>query len=94
MPGDTKTGFTGARKYAIDESSPYYNDCIKATGKMEKDEHGGKPPVTAALAILKLCRSKDPPAKKTVGLDYKFFVFLKRIMPQRFIEFLLRAIYV
>jgi len=93
MPGDTKTGFTGARKFEIDESSPYYSDCIRAAGKMEKDEIGGKPPITSAKTILRLCFSKNPPARKVVGFDYKTFVFLKRILPERFMEFMLRRVY-
>jgi len=93
MPGDTHTGFTGSRKYEINESSPFYDDCIRAVGKMEKDEIGGKPPITSAYAILKLCGSKNPPARKIVGFDYNLLVFLRRLLPERTIEFLLRTVY-
>jgi len=94
MPGDTNTGFTGARKYEIDESSPFYEDCLKAVGKMEKDELNGKPPSSTAKVILKLSSTKKPPARKIVGLDYKIFAFLRRILPDRIIEFFLRKIYI
>ena len=94
MPGDTRTGFTGARKYEIDNSSPYYDDCIRAVGKMEKDELNGKPPITVAKAILKLSNAKKPPARKIVGFDYKMLIFLRRILPDKIIEFLLRKIYI
>ena len=93
MPGDTQTGFTGTRKFEIKESSPYYNDCIRAVSKMEKDEIGGKPPISSANVILKLCGSRNPPARKTVGFDYKLLVFLRRILPDGVIEFLLRTVY-
>jgi len=93
MPGDTKTGFTGARDFIIDGSSPFYEDCMRATGKMEKDEIGGKPPITSAKAILRLCNSKNPTARKIVGFEYKLFVFVRRFLPERIIEFLLRTTY-
>jgi len=93
MPGDTNTGFTDARKYEIEESSPFYDDCLRAVGKMEKDELAGKSPMTAAKAIMKISRQNNPPARMVVGFDYKMLVFLKRILPDRAVESLLRAIY-
>ena len=94
MPGDTNTGFTAQRKYEIDGASPYYSACIRAAAKMEKDELGGRPPVSAAKVILKLCGRKNPPARMTVGFDYKLMVFLKRLLPYRTVEFILRAMYI
>jgi len=93
MPGDTKTGFTGNRKFEIEKTSPFYNDCVRAVGKMEKDETNGKPPISSAKVILKLCSSKNPPSRKTVGFDYKMLVFLQRIIPDRIIEYFLRRVY-
>ena len=94
MPGDTNTGFTGARRYEIDESSPHYTACIHAVGKMEKDELAGKPPLTVANVILKLCNSKNPPAKKIVGIDYKLLALMQRILPYRIVESLLQKLYI
>jgi len=93
MPGDTKTGFTDARNYAIDEDSPYYDACLKAVRKMEKDEQGGHQPVSVARTILKLINRKNPPARTVVGFDYKLLTFLRRLLPDRFIEMIIRAIY-
>ena len=93
MPGDTNTGFTGARKYEIDEASAFYDDCIRAVVKMEKDELNGKSPLSVARVMLKLCSRKNPPARRTVGFDYKMLTFLKRILPNRFVLFLLRRVY-
>jgi len=94
MPGDTKTGFTSARNYEIEESSPFYEACKYAVEKMEKDEIGGKPPITSAKVILGLCNSKNPPARKVVGFDYKMLIILRRIMPERIIESLLKKTYI
>ena len=93
MPGDTKTGFTGTRSYETEEASPFYDACIRAVGKMEKDEISGKLPISSAKTILRLCNSKNPPARKIVGFDYKLLVFLRRLLPVGTIEFLLRKIY-
>jgi len=94
MPGDTNTGFTDTRKYEIEESSIFYKECIRAVEKMEKDERGGYKPISAARAILKLSKSKNPPAGKIVGFDYKLLALLRRILPDRIVEYLLRAIYI
>ena len=93
MPGDTNTGFTNARKYEIDETSPYYENCVKAVKKMEKDELGGSPPSTVAKVLLKLSARKNPPARITVGFNYKLLVFLHKLLPNRLIEFILARMY-
>jgi NAD(P)-dependent dehydrogenase (short-subunit alcohol dehydrogenase family) len=93
MPGDTSTGFTAARRYEISETSPYYAACLRAVKKMEKDELGGHPPISVAQAVLKLCARKSVPSRKVVGLGYKLLVFLKRLMPARFVEYTLRTMY-
>ncbi|MDR0490841.1 MAG: SDR family NAD(P)-dependent oxidoreductase [Oscillospiraceae bacterium] len=93
MPGDANTGFTGARKYEISETSTYYDACLRAVKKMEKDELGGYPPVTVARVVSKLCGRKNVPSRKVVGFSYKLLVFLRRFLPVKLIEFILRAIY-
>jgi len=93
MPGDTKTGFTGARKYEVDKSSPFYEACIRATAVMERDEDTGYSPDTAAKAVFDLCRTKKPTARKTVGFKYKFIVLMQRLLPDRVLEFLIGKMY-
>ena len=94
MPGDTNTGFTSARKYFIAETSPFYDACVKAVGKMENDELGGRPPVSVAKTILKIVSRIKPPARIIVGFDYKLLAFLKRFLPDRLIEYILRKMYI
>jgi len=93
LPGDTSTGFTAAREYRIDEASPYYGACLKAVGKMERDETGGRPPRSAARAILGLCGRSDPPLRTIVGFDYRLLAFLRRLLPDRLVEAILRSMY-
>ena len=93
-PGDTSsTGFAAARRYEIDEDSPYYKDCRTAVEKMEKDEQSGRPPSSVAKIILKLCTRKSPPIHTVVGFDYKLLVFMRRLLPERLIGCLLRSMY-
>ena len=93
LPGDTNTGFTGARTFDIERTSPYYDTCIRAVRKMEKDEKGGRPPVSVAKALLKLSERENPPLRTIVGFDYKLLAFFRRLLPDRLIETILRAMY-
>jgi short-subunit dehydrogenase len=93
MPGDASTGFTGARKYFISESSPLYDACVRSVGKMEQDELHGCSPESIARVIFKICSKKNPPARKIVGFGYKLLSLMKKILPNRLAEFILRRLY-
>ncbi|HHT86673.1 MAG TPA: SDR family oxidoreductase [Clostridiales bacterium] len=93
-PGDIKTGFTKARMFGYKTENSAYGDKFHAAiAQMEYDEQNGKPPETIAKAILKVINKKNPPVRTVVGGMYKAFVFLKRIMPDRFVEFVLTQMY-
>ena len=94
MPGDTATGFTSARTYDINKASPFHASCLKAVKKMEKDEINGRKPDTVSRAILKICGRKSPPLHKVIGFEYKLLVFMKRLLPCRTVEFILRKMYI
>jgi len=93
LPGDTKSAFSSNRKKTevVDE---LYGDRIqKSIARMEKDEQKGKDPLSVAKVIYKLLRRKNPPVKVTVGFTYKMFVFLKRIFPSKFVNYILYKMY-
>lgn len=93
-PGDIKTGFTAARTYAEKaKNSEYGEPFSRAIAQMEKDEQGGASPQIIANAILKMIKRKNPPVRKVVGGMYSFFRFLKRVFPDRLVEFILTAMY-
>ncbi len=92
-PGDTQTGFTAARVVDENKNSDYSKRMKRSVGKMEHDEQHGKSPDTVAKAICKAIKSKRPPLRKTVGGMSKFEVFLTRIVPLRFLSFVVRKIY-
>lgn len=92
-PGDTKTGFTGARSKALTESSPYYARCARSVAKMEHDEQNGKPPESVAKTALRLAARKNPPLRVAVGAEYKALMGLKRVLPDRLLLKILTALY-
>ncbi len=92
-PGDTKTGFTDSRRICSSDSSVYNARCVKAVNQMEKDEQKGKSPKTAARVAYALSEKSNPPIRKIVGFDYKTLVLLKRILPSRLVEMVLKKIY-
>lgn len=94
LVGDTKTGFTAVReKNNTDKGSVYEETVEKSISKMEKDEQNGKDPITVAKVMLKLANKKNIPATKTVGGTYKLLVFLQKIMPQKFMLWVLKKMY-
>ncbi len=93
-PGDTKTGFTGARRYAERTDTSAYGDAFKnSVAQMERDEQNGMPPNSVTKVILSLIKSKNPPVRRTVGIKYKLFVSLKRFLPARVVELIVTSIY-
>ena len=61
--------------------------------KVEKDERQGKSPDSVAKVVVKVLKKKRPPLRKTVGFFYKCAVFLPRILSCKFVNFIVRKIY-
>lgn len=92
--GDTKTGFTAHReKSSLDKGSVYEEIAEKSVKKMEHDEQNGKDPVTASKVMHKMFQKRKMPATKVVGFGYKTIVFLSKILPQKFMLFIVRKLY-
>ncbi|AIO18391.1 putative oxidoreductase [Candidatus Izimaplasma bacterium HR1] len=93
LPGDTKTSFTTNRKTILIEDSPYYDNVKRSIEKMEKDEQNGVDPSKVVKVVTKVMNKKKMPIQVTVGLDYKFLVFLSKILPKRVVEFIITKMY-
>lgn len=89
LPGDTKTGFTAAR---VCEGSNALAE--KAVTKMARDEQKGKSPESVARVVYKAAKRKRPPLRVSVGFVSKLEVFLSRLFSVKFINFIIRKIYV
>ena len=93
-PGDTKTSFTSARVKNQVMADEFYGDRIKKSiEKMEKDETSGKPASSVSKIIYKIIKKKHSPVCKTVGVSYKFIMFLVKILPTRFMLFIVKKLY-
>ncbi len=92
-PGDTRTGFTSARRFYTKEGSVYADIAERSVAKMAKDEMQGRDPSSVAQVAMKLAARKNPPARVPIGFEYKLLMFLLRFMPDRLKEWILRLMY-
>lgn len=91
LPGDTKTSFTANR---VKQDDGVYNERYTSSiGKMEHDERNGMSSEYVANVIFKIANKKRPPLTKTIGVPYKFLLFLAKILPNRFIEWVVSKMY-
>ncbi|MFA5035576.1 MAG: SDR family NAD(P)-dependent oxidoreductase [Candidatus Izemoplasmatales bacterium] len=94
LPGDTKTNFTANRQKANMKMDNVYGNRIQLSiERMEKDEQNGKSADTVGITIRRLLSRKTVPVYKTVGFSYKLFIFLKRLLPSRFVNWILYQMY-
>ena len=93
MPGDVKTGFTAARKKSLAGEDVYGKALEHAVAVMEHDEQNGMPPSFVAKAILRAATEKNPRALRTVGAQYRIFVFLAKLLPASWTNALVGMIY-
>ena len=94
-PGDTKTGFTDSRviSTASDENSAYAGFFRKSLNVMIRDEKNGPDPVVVAREVCRVIKRRNPPVRVVVGLKYKIFVFIVRVIPAIFKSFVISKMY-
>lgn len=93
LPGDIRTSFTQNRRKNQDESSRYKKRVIKSIKVMEKDEQNGIDAEFAGKVVGRLALSRRMPLHKIIGFKYKVFLILKRLLPTRFVHWLIGGIY-
>lgn len=92
LPGDTKTGFTNSREKSVDNGR-YLDRIERSISKMEKDERQGVDAKKVAKKIFKISKKKNPNTYYVVGFSYKLLVFLSKILPRRFVNWIIYKIY-
>jgi len=93
-PGDFRTGFTGARKKIIPETSAYRDKFESVIAVQEHDETHGADPVIAARRIVQLADARHLPVRITVGpLFERFAVWVRRVIPDKWFEAFYRIYY-
>ena len=94
MPGDIKTGFTAARKKIIDGDDIYQGRIGRSVQRMEHDEQTGMDPAKVGRYIASVARRENSRHPLYVTrIDYKFFVFLTKVLPARFLNWLIYQLY-
>ena len=93
LPGDIKTGFTAARRKSEAGDDVYQGRISRSVNVMEQDEQNGMSPVYAGKAIAKIAQKRNPNPLYVIGVKYRFFLLLFRILPYRFTSFLVRKLY-
>ncbi|MFA7588822.1 MAG: SDR family oxidoreductase [Acholeplasmataceae bacterium] len=93
LPGDIKTNFTKNRRKNESLDPEYQARIEKSLAVMEKDEQNGMTVEYAAKIIYRLGVKEKMPLVKTIGVKYKVFVFLKRLLPERFVNWAIGLIY-
>lgn len=96
LPGDTKTGFTAARKYTKAASlsdSPYHKAMMASVQKMEKDEQNGMSPLVIARAIARQVRRRRMSISVTPRIDYWAIGLLVRLLPRRLVLWIVGLLY-
>jgi NAD(P)-dependent dehydrogenase (short-subunit alcohol dehydrogenase family) len=86
LPGDTKTSFTSARKFAEkaqNPSSAYYKKMTTSISRMEKDEQNGRPAEFVAKKMVAQVYKKNMCFTVIPGLEYKIFNWLFKVLPTR-----------
>lgn len=93
LPGDIKTGFTAARRKS-EAGDDIYNGRIKrSVAVMEHDEETGMSPVFAGEYIAGLALRRSVKPSYAIGLKYKFFVMLSRLLPCRVCSAIVGSMY-
>ena len=94
MPGDIKTGFTAARHKIIDGDDIYQGRIGRSVQRMEHDEQTGMDPAKVGRYIAAVAsRQGNHHPLYATRIDYKFFVFLTKVLPARFLNWLIYQLY-
>ena len=93
QPGDIKTGFTAAREKVILGDDVYGGRIERSVQRMEHDEQNGMDPAVAGRFIARIAMKPSVKPLYTIGASYKLFVLLSRILPCRFLNWMIGLLY-
>ena len=93
MPGDISTGFTAARVKEARGDAEYGGRISRSVARMEKDEQNGMSAAAAGRYIAKMSLRRSLPPSMAIGIQYKFFTMLVRLLPSRLVSRLVYGMY-
>ncbi len=93
LPGDIRTGFTAARAKNSEGDQIYAGRIARSVATMEHDEQNGMDPAVAGRYIAAIALRPSVKPEYTIGLKYKFFVLLARLLPCRIKNWIIGQMY-
>ena len=93
MPGDIRTGFTAAREKSQAGDDVYHGRIARSVAGMEHDEQTGMSPETAGAYIASVATRRSVKPLRSIGLKYKVFCVLAKLLPARTLNWLVGLIY-
>lgn len=94
MPGDIHTGFTAARRKIGEGDDIYQGRIGRSVARMEHDEETGMDPTRAGGYVARVAlREGSHHPLYAIRIDYKFFVFLTKVLPAGALNRLVYLIY-
>ncbi len=93
MPGDIRTGFTAAREKRCEGDEVYGGRIARSVAVMEHDEQTGMDPAVAGRFIARVVTKKGAKPLVAIGLKYKLFCVLIRLLPVRLSTWIVGLIY-
>lgn len=92
--GDVKTDFTAARVKNHVGDDVYGGAISRSVAVMERDEGNGMPAQAIARAIYRTAQRQRVKPIYTVGAKYKVLVLLNKLLPNRFVNYLVGKLYI
>lgn len=93
MPGDIATGFTAARQKSEAGDDVYGGRIARSVAKMEHDEEHGMSPAVAGAFIARVARKRHVKGLYAIGLTYRFFCLLAKLLPVQLLNWLVGQLY-
>ena len=92
-PGDIRTGFTAAREKSVLGDDTYQGRISRSVSRMERDEQNGMSPEKAGRAICRIAMKKSSKPLITIGISYRLFAVLSKLLPCRLLNFIVSLLY-
>ena len=92
-PGDIRTGFTAAREKSVKGDDAYHGRISRSVSRMERDEQNGMRPEKAGRAICRIAMKKKSKPLVTIGMSYRLFAVLAKLLPCRLLNYIVSLLY-
>lgn len=90
QPGTYDTGISAKHVYRNQPNSPYSKMIERFNQFNQKSERNAPNPMHVANTIVKICQSRNPKLRYICGSDAKMIFLMKKLLPWRAIEWILR----